>query len=50
VLATLLTCTEDDLLDAGWVLTGWPALQDHPLELGLRQQVVKARLALRMPG
>ena len=44
-----LAGTEQDLLHAGRVLSGGPVVQDHPLELGSRKQVVEARLALGVP-
>ena len=41
-----LAGAEKDLLNGGWVLAGGTIVQDHPLELGTREQVVKGRLAL----
>ena len=44
-----LAGAEEDLLNRSWVLAGRAIVQDHPLELCAREQVIKGRLALRQP-
>merc|ERR1719391_175349 len=44
-----LARAEEDLLNRGWVLAGGTIVQDHPLKLGAREQVVEGGLALGQP-
>ena len=44
-----LAGAEEDLLNSGWVLAGRTVVQDHPLELCAREQVIEGGLALRQP-